>query len=157
MLIFAMTSVLGIYLLGIHACAAMAATVDPSFEPFQDDLLVMVDKFYKSETEVAFLVSFLNPTEHKVKSSSPVHKFLPQSTSYPFLHVSSHDPDFTNYRSKVTAKSEFRLRLKPKEQQTYTFSPLSADGRPASEPRLMYHESDLEDDDDGRASSPGEE
>lgn len=110
---------------------AMSGAIDPSFELFQDDLLVMVDKFEKSENQVAFLVSFLNPTEHMVKTSSPVHKFLPQSARYSKLLVTPHDPDFSDFVGKITPDSEFRISLYPKEQRTYTFTPLDSSPGPA--------------------------
>lgn len=111
----------------------MQSTADPDFEVFKDGLLVQVNKFDKSDQEIAFLVSFLNPTEQVVKSRSLVRQFLPQSDMYQRMIVTAHDPDFVDYVRKITSGDEFRVKLYPKEQRTYTFEP---EGRSQAEKGL---------------------
>ena len=108
-------------------CALLPQShADPDFRVFQEDLLLQVHAFEKSDAEVAYLVSFLNPTEQVVTTSFPVQRFLPQSLHHERLIVVPRDLDFSDYIRKVIASDEFRVKLHPQEQRTYTFLPETA-------------------------------
>lgn len=103
--------------------AISIASADPDFEVFKDGLLLQVDKFDKSETEVAYLVSFLNPTESVVKTSAPIRQILPQSVLHKRMLVVPRDADFIGFVKRVKSMDDFRIKLFPKEQRTYVFEP----------------------------------